>query len=127
MAVRITQKQKQALIDNLQLERTTPTITLWELSLQATVTERARKLRAQYALQAQSLQARIELRVNRIPTSLRKVTLGELLQKHEEEATKSQVAKTAPKASSKSANANTASLRAAASPALLPRGLKRTR
>ncbi|KAL8940956.1 MAG: hypothetical protein Q9216_002525 [Gyalolechia sp. 2 TL-2023] len=62
----ITQAQKQALIDNLQLE----------------VTERARKLRAQYALQAQSLRTRIELRVNRIPTALRKAKMGELYEKY---------------------------------------------
>ena len=46
------------------------------------VTERARKLRAQYALQAQSLRTRIELRINRIPASLRKANLGELLEKY---------------------------------------------
>ncbi|KAL8643765.1 MAG: hypothetical protein Q9210_007565, partial [Variospora velana] len=62
----ITQVQKQALIDNLQLE----------------ITERARKLRAQYALQAQSLRARIELRVNRIPTAMRKAKMGELYEKY---------------------------------------------
>ncbi|KAL8730656.1 MAG: hypothetical protein Q9166_003969 [cf. Caloplaca sp. 2 TL-2023] len=62
----ITQGQKQALIDNLQLE----------------ITERARKLRAQYALQAQSLRTRIELRVNRIPTAMRKANMGELYDKY---------------------------------------------
>ncbi|MCJ1279385.1 hypothetical protein MMC21_007209 [Puttea exsequens] len=67
-AMRITETQKQALIDNLQLE----------------ITERARKLRAQYALQAQSLRTRIELRINRIPTSLRKANMGELLEKYTE-------------------------------------------
>ena len=46
------------------------------------VTKRARKLRAQYALQAQSLRTRIELRINRIPASLRKANLGELLDKY---------------------------------------------
>lgn len=46
------------------------------------VTERARKLRAQYALQAQSLRTRMELRINRIPTSLRKANMGELLEKY---------------------------------------------
>ncbi|KAL8738490.1 MAG: hypothetical protein Q9181_000746 [Wetmoreana brouardii] len=61
-AIMITQGQKQALIDNLQLE----------------ITERARKLRAQYALQAQSLRTRIELRVNRIPTAMRKANMGKL-------------------------------------------------
>ncbi|KAL8951136.1 MAG: hypothetical protein Q9222_002880, partial [Ikaeria aurantiellina] len=64
--VMITQSQKQALIDNLQLE----------------VTERARKLRAQYALQAQSLRTRIELRVNRIPTAMRKANMGDLYEKY---------------------------------------------
>ncbi|KAL8795519.1 MAG: hypothetical protein Q9195_001940 [Heterodermia aff. obscurata] len=64
----ITEAQKQALMDNLQLE----------------VTERARKLRAQYALQAQSLRTRIELRINRIPHSLRKANIGELCQKYQE-------------------------------------------
>ncbi|KAI4237163.1 MAG: hypothetical protein L6R40_005941 [Gallowayella cf. fulva] len=64
--VMITQGQKQALIDNLQLE----------------ITERARKLRAQYALQAQSLRARIEMRVNRIPTAMRKANVGELYAKY---------------------------------------------
>ncbi len=48
------------------------------------VTERARKLRAQYALQAQSLRTRIELRINRIPTSLRQANMGELLGKYRE-------------------------------------------
>ncbi|PYH48007.1 uncharacterized protein BP01DRAFT_353898 [Aspergillus saccharolyticus JOP 1030-1] len=64
--LRITRNQKQALIDNLQLE----------------ITERARKLRAQYALQAHDLRARIERRINRIPIALRKANMGELLEKH---------------------------------------------
>ncbi|EGE00964.1 hypothetical protein TEQG_00019 [Trichophyton equinum CBS 127.97] len=64
--LRITQKQKQALMDNLQLE----------------ITERARKLRAHYALQAQDLRARIKRRINRIPMALRKQNLGELLANH---------------------------------------------
>lgn len=46
------------------------------------VTERARNLRSQYALQANDLRARIERRVNRIPISLRKAKMGELLEKH---------------------------------------------
>ncbi|KAJ4396896.1 hypothetical protein N0V93_001118 [Gnomoniopsis smithogilvyi] len=58
--------QKQALIDNLQLE----------------ITERARKLRAQYNLQAQGLRTRIEIRVNRIPMALRKAKMGELADKY---------------------------------------------
>ncbi|EER37041.1 conserved hypothetical protein [Histoplasma capsulatum H143] len=64
--LRITLSQKQALIDNLQLE----------------VTERARKLRAHYALQAQDLRGRIERRINRIPTALRKEKMGDLLAKY---------------------------------------------
>ncbi|ODA81886.1 hypothetical protein RJ55_00391 [Drechmeria coniospora] len=59
-------QQKQALIDNLQLE----------------VTERARRLRAQYGLQAQGLRSRIEIRINRIPTSLRRAKMGDLLAKY---------------------------------------------
>ncbi|EGP91535.1 unnamed protein product [Zymoseptoria tritici ST99CH_1A5] len=62
----ITQAQKQALIDNLQLE----------------LTERARKLRAQTALQAQGLRARLEMRVNRIPQGLRKRNIQELVDEH---------------------------------------------
>ncbi|KAJ5953075.1 Borealin-like N-terminal [Penicillium vulpinum] len=73
--MRLTQHQKQALMDNLQLE----------------ITERARKLRAQYALQANDLRARIERRVNRIPVSLRKANIGELLEKHSAAANKQQV------------------------------------
>ncbi|KAI8959934.1 Borealin N terminal-domain-containing protein [Daldinia sp. FL1419] len=57
--------QKQALVDNLQLE----------------ITERARRLRAQYNIQAQQLRSRVEMRVNRIPTALRKLKMGELLSK----------------------------------------------
>ncbi|KAI0391157.1 Borealin N terminal-domain-containing protein [Xylariaceae sp. FL0594] len=58
----ITLAQKQALIDNLQLE----------------ITERARRLRAQYNIQAQQLRSRVEMRVNRIPMSLRKLKMSEL-------------------------------------------------
>ncbi|KAL8761640.1 MAG: hypothetical protein Q9184_002254 [Pyrenodesmia sp. 2 TL-2023] len=65
-SIMITQGQKQALIDNLQLE----------------ITERARKLRAQYALQAQSLRTRVEMRVNRIPTAMRKANMGELYERY---------------------------------------------
>ncbi|KAL8905207.1 MAG: hypothetical protein Q9171_006764 [Xanthocarpia ochracea] len=72
--IMITQRQKQALIDNLQLE----------------ITERARKLRAQYVLQAQNLRMRIELRVNRIPTAMRKANMGDLYEKYLE-STKKQI------------------------------------
>ncbi|KAI0014663.1 Borealin N terminal-domain-containing protein [Xylariomycetidae sp. FL0641] len=64
----ITVAQKQALIDNLQLE----------------ITERARRLRAQYNIQAQQLRSRVEMRINRIPTSLRKKTMGDLLHKSQQ-------------------------------------------
>ncbi|WEW58595.1 hypothetical protein PRK78_004063 [Emydomyces testavorans] len=77
--LRITQRQKQALIDNLQLE----------------ITERARKLRAHYALQAQDLRSRIERRVNRIPVTLRKKSMGELLAKYQE-TVKAEAPKTNP-------------------------------
>jgi hypothetical protein len=88
--LKITQSQKQAIIDNLQLESkivlpTTPMeamVPLDSVLLTQAVTERARKLRAQYALQAQDLRARIERRVNRIPLALRKATMGELLEKY---------------------------------------------
>ncbi|KAL6898133.1 Borealin N terminal domain-containing protein [Trichoderma evansii] len=66
----ITMQQKQALIENLRLE----------------ITERARRLRAQYHLQAQGLRSRVEIRLNRIPTALRKATMGELLLKYAEQA-----------------------------------------
>jgi hypothetical protein len=56
-----------------------------------TVTERARKLRAQYALQAQGLRSRLEMRVNRIPTALRKRTIQELLDEHAGKETVQQV------------------------------------
>ncbi|KAH9891525.1 hypothetical protein F4778DRAFT_751975 [Xylariomycetidae sp. FL2044] len=56
--------QKQALIDNLQLE----------------ITERARRLRAQYYMQAAQLRSRIQMRLYRVPTALRKMTIGELLE-----------------------------------------------
>ncbi|KAJ5937561.1 hypothetical protein N7454_003903 [Penicillium verhagenii] len=79
----LTQDQKQALIDNLQLE----------------ITERARKLRSQYALQANDLRSRIERRVNRIPISLRKANMGELLDKHNASLAKAQSASPPRKAS----------------------------
>ncbi|EXJ56418.1 hypothetical protein A1O7_06761 [Cladophialophora yegresii CBS 114405] len=65
--MRITLQQKQALMDNLQLE----------------ITERARQLRAGYALQCADLRARIERRVNRIPLTMRKMTMRELMEQHQ--------------------------------------------
>ncbi|RYP76332.1 hypothetical protein DL771_001771 [Monosporascus sp. 5C6A] len=70
----ISLAQKQALIDNLQLE----------------ITERARRLRAQYNIQAQQLRSRVEMRINRIPTTLRKAKMGELLAKSSAEPQKQQ-------------------------------------
>ncbi|PKX99334.1 uncharacterized protein P174DRAFT_427542 [Aspergillus novofumigatus IBT 16806] len=81
--LRITRSQKQALIDNLQLESMVfSTFWMRHVLTQGTVTERARKLRAQYALQAHDLRSRIERRINRIPVALRKAKMGELLEKH---------------------------------------------
>lgn len=48
------------------------------LSLICEVTERARKLRNQYKLQAQSLRAHIEMRINRVPSSFRRTKMGDL-------------------------------------------------
>ena len=87
--LRITQTQKQVLIDNLQLESTLSgnlyTSCHCSDPMEAhnrIVTERARKLRAQYAVLAQGLRGRIEMRVNRIPKGLRKANMGDLLEKH---------------------------------------------
>jgi ABC-type uncharacterized transport system YnjBCD substrate-binding protein len=59
---------------------------LWTVVNASAVTERARKLRAQYASQAQALRSRLETRVNRIPTNLRKRKLQDLLDEHAEKA-----------------------------------------
>ena len=61
----LTLAQKQALIDNIQLE----------------IAERARKLRAQYSLQANGLRTRLEIRVNRIPHRMRTQVMGATLEK----------------------------------------------
>ncbi|KAF4985399.1 hypothetical protein FDECE_16583 [Fusarium decemcellulare] len=61
----ISMTQKQAMIDNMQLE----------------ITDRARRLRAQYNFMAQTVRSRIEMRLNRIPMSMRNVKMGDLLQK----------------------------------------------
>ncbi|KAK1964778.1 hypothetical protein LY78DRAFT_611637 [Colletotrichum sublineola] len=59
----ISLEQKQAIIDNLQLE----------------ITDRARRLRAQYNQQAQTLRSRIQMRVNRVPRSMLKMTMADLV------------------------------------------------
>ena len=85
----ITLGQKQALIDNLQLESENNILQCTlrtSLIFLKIVTERARKLRAQYMHQAQVLRSRIEIRVHRIPMAMRKVNMGELLLKHSQGA-----------------------------------------
>ncbi|KHJ33078.1 hypothetical protein EV44_g0911 [Erysiphe necator] len=67
--------QKRALIQNLQLE----------------IMERARRLRAQYALQAQGLRTRVEIRVNRIPVAVRRLKMGDLLLKYSEIANEEKI------------------------------------
>lgn len=47
------------------------------------VTERARRLRAKYALDAQSLRSRLERRIRAIPQSLRSAKIGDLVDKYE--------------------------------------------
>lgn len=90
----ISAQQKQALLDNLQLEGShfTAPPPLGTHRAEANpvylVTERARRLRAQYHLQAQGLRSRIEIRINRIPTSLRALTIAELLLKVAEQEKK---------------------------------------
>ncbi|KAG5794933.1 hypothetical protein H9Q69_006038 [Fusarium xylarioides] len=61
----ITMQQKQAMIDNMQLE----------------ITERARRLRAQYNYMTTTVRSRIEMRLNRVPMSMRSIKMGDLLQK----------------------------------------------
>lgn len=89
----ITLQQKQALIENLRLESTPSCprlgsrfVLIFHFPSPFPVTERARRLRAQYHLQAQGLRSRIEIRLNRIPTALRKATMGDLLLKYAEQA-----------------------------------------
>ncbi|KAI4200579.1 MAG: hypothetical protein LQ350_003826 [Teloschistes chrysophthalmus] len=113
-AVMLTQNQKQALIDNLQLE----------------ITERARKLRAQYALQAQSLRTRIELRINRIPQAMRKANIGELYDKYLESTRQPpETAKTLESSTKQQSpakpNTHSSSKHAEMTAALPPHGIKR--
>jgi len=46
------------------------------------VTERARKLRSNYNIHAQTLRTRVEIRVHRISRPLRNITMGDLLHKY---------------------------------------------
>ncbi|KAK6410280.1 hypothetical protein LTR95_018219, partial [Oleoguttula sp. CCFEE 5521] len=66
----INQAQKQAMIDNFQIE----------------VTNRARQLRAQYAASAQQLRTRLEGRLIRIPPNMRKRKMQDLFEEHAEKA-----------------------------------------
>ena len=129
----ITASQKQALIDNLQLESTSKPMAgeVNQTLTNLTVTERARKLRAQYALQAQGLRMRLEMRVNRIPVALRKMTIGELLDKHGEVLTVSTQKTVSPaKTASRLPPPRLSPVKVAAMPGTLKpasRGTKRTR
>ncbi|KAH8149585.1 uncharacterized protein LAJ45_06214 [Morchella importuna] len=53
-----------------------------EVAFAPELTERAKKLRSQCAMQAQALKQRIEMRINRVPKKLWDVTMGELLAQH---------------------------------------------
>lgn len=121
----ITRNHKQVLIDNLQLESasdglTYPTNTLVDLELTypvsiRSVTERARRLRAQYALQACDLRGRIERRINRVPVGLRKARMGDLLETHNNAVLRAQQPQTMvtskkPTSPSKTRNATTLSV-----------------
>lgn len=83
----ITIAQKQALIENLQLESMSANIHRVSRNREVDclfllVTERARKLRSNYNIHAQTLRTRVEIRVHRISRPLRNITMGELLQKY---------------------------------------------
>ncbi|KAA8909013.1 Borealin N terminal-domain-containing protein [Sphaerosporella brunnea] len=60
---RITKPQKQALLDNLEVE----------------MNQRTRKLRSQVNQQVHALKQRIEMRINRIPKKFWKMTMADLL------------------------------------------------
>lgn len=52
------------------------------LLISIAVAERARKLRAQEALQCRGLRTRVEIRINRVPSAMRKPKMRDLLAKH---------------------------------------------
>ena len=96
-SLRMTAAQKQALIDNLRLESEYLPISsrlpfalaagasnLEPRLTQLTVTERARRLRSQYAQSAASLRRRLEMRIHRVPAALRRLTMGEVIERHEQ-------------------------------------------
>lgn len=82
--MRITVSQKQALIDNLQLEGVNSLVFHERVLTYYLVTERARRLRAQYAIQCKDLRSRIERRIHRIPIAMRNMTMAELMNQHQE-------------------------------------------
>lgn len=55
-----------------------------ETNASTTVTDRARKLRGQYALQAQGLRVRLEGRLNRVPFQLRQRKMQDLMNEYVE-------------------------------------------
>jgi hypothetical protein len=77
---------QRALVENLQLQSVlTPGV--WQIRKTDTctlVTDKARQLRAQYSVQAEGIKTRIQLRVYRIPSSLRNTTLGALLENQDQ-------------------------------------------
>lgn len=90
----ITLEQKQAIVDNLQLEsayRRRYGCPARYLTI-STVTDRARRLRAQYNQQAQTLRSRIQMRVNRVPRSLLKMTMADLVARATEQQKRLEVA-----------------------------------
>ncbi len=88
----LTQAQKQALIDNLQLESKFSDSAGRFLLTRSVVTERARKLRAQYMLHAQGLRSRLEMRINRIPQGLRSANIQDLISKYSDRVSAAKVA-----------------------------------
>ncbi|RKF61081.1 hypothetical protein OnM2_045009 [Erysiphe neolycopersici] len=106
--IELSQAQKRALIQNLQLE----------------ITERARRLRAQYALQAKGLRTRVEIRINRIPVAVRRLKMGDLLLKYSEKPMEDKVSQS--KTDLKSLERIPPQTLSIAS-LLPPRGTKRTR
>ena len=128
----ITIQHKQALIDNLQLESRQLPVGMSALPILTfcAVTERARRLRSQYNLQAQSVRSRIEIRLNRIPTSLRKMRMGDLMIKCVEQQQNRAIARRPPPVPVKDAQPRPSPHKSASDPARIPqsnRVLKRLR
>lgn len=78
---RITKNAKRALLENLELESLPPYPPANQgAKLTSAVAERTRKLRSHYMLLSHSLKQRVEMRINRVPKKLWKITMGELMQ-----------------------------------------------